>query len=152
MAMNNVHLAGQDPREALQHSLETEYYGYYFALNNLNDLVQLFEQFLKDGEQISYLDFHSHGSPGFFEFPNGIGLYRDELHRLRNRAFHKIFKPNAKIKFWSCRLAEGAKGELFLTIQAKALARGMRDEHLWSVPDPIWQQDRGQGKTSGKAD
>lgn len=44
------------------------------------------------------------------------------------------------------------KGELFLTIQAKALARGMRDEHLWSVPDPIWQQDRGQGRTSGKAD
>ena len=50
------------------------------------------------------------------------------------------------------RPATPEKGELFLAIQAKALAQSMRDERLWSTPDPVWQQDWGQGSTSGKAD
>ena len=50
------------------------------------------------------------------------------------------------------RPATREKGERFLAIQAAALAQGMRDERLWSAPDLIWQQDRGQGTTAGKAD
>jgi creatinine amidohydrolase len=44
------------------------------------------------------------------------------------------------------------KGERFLAVQAHALAQGMLDERLWSTPDLVWQQDRGKGTTSGKAD
>jgi len=50
------------------------------------------------------------------------------------------------------RPATREKGERFLAIQAAALAQGMRDERLWSAPDLIWQPDRGQGTTSGRAD
>jgi creatinine amidohydrolase len=50
------------------------------------------------------------------------------------------------------RPATPEKGELFLAIQARALAQSMRDERLWSTPDPVWQQNRGQGNTSGRAD
>ena len=50
------------------------------------------------------------------------------------------------------RPATREKGERFLAIQAAALAQGMRDERLWSAPDLIWQPDRGQGSTSGRAD
>jgi creatinine amidohydrolase len=50
------------------------------------------------------------------------------------------------------RPATPEKGERFLAIQARALAQSMRDERLWSTPDPVWQQNRGQGNTSGTAD
>ncbi|MBZ6076783.1 creatininase family protein [Microvirga puerhi] len=50
------------------------------------------------------------------------------------------------------RPATAQKGERFLNAQAKVLAESMLDPHLWSVPDPVWQEDRGQGTTSGRAD
>lgn len=50
------------------------------------------------------------------------------------------------------RPASREKGEQFLTIQATALAQSMRDERLWSAPDPVWNWDRGQGTTSGRAE
>jgi len=48
------------------------------------------------------------------------------------------------------RPASREKGERFLAIHAAVLAKGIRDERLWSAPDLIWQQDRGQGTTSGR--
>ena len=50
------------------------------------------------------------------------------------------------------RPATREKGERFLAIQATALAQSMRDERLWSAPDPVWQWNRGQGTTSGRAE
>jgi creatinine amidohydrolase len=50
------------------------------------------------------------------------------------------------------RPATREKGERFLEIQARALAEAIRDERLWSAPDPVWQEGRGQGPTSGKID
>ncbi len=40
------------------------------------------------------------------------------------------------------RTATAEKGERFLAIQARELARGIRDETLWTVPDPVWQPGR----------
>jgi creatinine amidohydrolase len=50
------------------------------------------------------------------------------------------------------RKATREKGERFLEIHARVLAEGMRDKRLWSTPDPVWRQGRGQETTSGKLD
>ena len=46
------------------------------------------------------------------------------------------------------RTASAAKGESFLTIQARELANAMRNGALWSRPDPVWRAGRGQESTS----
>ncbi|WP_210496067.1 creatininase family protein [Microvirga antarctica] len=50
------------------------------------------------------------------------------------------------------RTATREKGERFLAIQARELARAMRDPQLWLTPDPVWQPGRGQLTTAGKVD
>jgi|ERR1700722_11721372 len=40
------------------------------------------------------------------------------------------------------RRATAEKGEKFLTIQARELAAGIRDETLWTIPDPVWSPGR----------
>ncbi|MGZ5804743.1 MAG: creatininase family protein, partial [Xanthobacteraceae bacterium] len=50
------------------------------------------------------------------------------------------------------RSATREKGERFLAVQARELANAIRDSKLWSAPDPVWRQDRGQGTTAGKVD
>ena len=40
------------------------------------------------------------------------------------------------------RTATAEKGEKFLMIQARELADGIRDETLWTLPDPVWRPDR----------
>lgn len=50
------------------------------------------------------------------------------------------------------RAASAGKGERFLAIQARELAAAIRNERLWSTPDPVWQAGRGQETTSGKVE
>jgi creatinine amidohydrolase len=50
------------------------------------------------------------------------------------------------------RSASSDKGERFLAVQARELANAIRDSGLWSAPDPVWQQNRGQATTAGKVD
>lgn len=45
------------------------------------------------------------------------------------------------------RTATAEKGEKFLMIQARELADGIRDETLWTVPDPVWQPTPTQNAT-----
>lgn len=47
------------------------------------------------------------------------------------------------------RSANADKGAKFLAIHAEALAETIRDEALWSAPDPVWRPGRGQGTTAG---
>jgi len=47
------------------------------------------------------------------------------------------------------RSASASKGHRFLEIQAREIAKLIRDEQLWSRPDPVWRPGRGQGTTAG---
>lgn len=49
------------------------------------------------------------------------------------------------------RTASAAKGETFLKIHAEALLEAIRDKDLWSPPDAVWREKRGQGTTAGAA-
>ena len=46
------------------------------------------------------------------------------------------------------RSATAEKGRALLEIQARELAKLIRDERLWTPPDPVWDRDRGLGSTS----
>src|ERR1700757_4674873 len=48
------------------------------------------------------------------------------------------------------RTATAEKGRRFLAVHAEALAEAIRDRALWSRPDPVWWQGRGQETTAGK--
>jgi creatinine amidohydrolase len=50
------------------------------------------------------------------------------------------------------RTASAAKGRQFLEIQARAIAKVIRDEQLWSPPDPVWRPGRGLETTVGRPD
>jgi creatinine amidohydrolase len=47
------------------------------------------------------------------------------------------------------RPSTAAKGEQFLEAMAQALADAMRDPVLWTRPDDVWAENRGQGTTAG---
>jgi creatinine amidohydrolase len=47
------------------------------------------------------------------------------------------------------RSATADKGKRFLAVQAEALAEAIRNNVLWSRPDPVWRKGRGQETTAG---
>ena len=46
------------------------------------------------------------------------------------------------------RVASKEKGERFLEIQVRELAKAIRTESLWTLPDQAWRPDRGHGSTA----
>jgi len=50
------------------------------------------------------------------------------------------------------RSATAEKGERFLDLQANELVKLIRNDVLWTAPDPVWTPGRGLGTTAGKAD
>ncbi|MEI3855341.1 MULTISPECIES: creatininase family protein [Ensifer] len=50
------------------------------------------------------------------------------------------------------RSATAEKGERFLDLQAGELVKLIRNDVLWTAPDPVWAPGRGLGTTAGKAD
>ncbi len=48
------------------------------------------------------------------------------------------------------RVATAKKGEQFLAIMGQAVADALLDEKLWSPPDPVWRESRGQGPTANR--
>lgn len=50
------------------------------------------------------------------------------------------------------RPASAEKGEKFLAIQARELAAAIRNDALWTRPDPVWRPGRGQETTAGRAE
>ncbi|AXC50643.1 creatininase family protein [Paracoccus suum] len=50
------------------------------------------------------------------------------------------------------RSATAEKGERFLDLHADLLAQLIRNDVLWTTPDPVWAPGRGQGTTAGRAD
>lgn len=50
------------------------------------------------------------------------------------------------------RSATAEKGERFLDLQANELVKLIRNDVLWTAPDPVWAPGRGLGTTAGKAD
>lgn len=50
------------------------------------------------------------------------------------------------------RSATAEKGERFLDLQAQELAKLIRNDVLWTKPDPVWTPGRGLGTTAGRAD
>lgn len=50
------------------------------------------------------------------------------------------------------RAASADKGEQFLDIHARELAAAIRNNALWSPPDPVWRAGRGQQTTIGRVE
>ncbi len=50
------------------------------------------------------------------------------------------------------RSATAEKGERFLDLQARELAKLIRSDVLWTAPDPVWAPKRGLGTTAGRAE
>lgn len=48
------------------------------------------------------------------------------------------------------RSATAEKGERFLNLQARELVKLIRNDVLWTAPDPVWVSGRGLGTTEGK--
>lgn len=68
--------------------------------------------------------FETHGTPGRIYF-GGEGISAQTWRQVKNYGFTEIVKPNAKIYFNGCNVAEGAEGWKFLTAVAEAfLKRG----------------------------
>lgn len=76
---------------------------------------------------------------------------------------HPIDVPHGAVRFYSFaerapisgtwgdpRAGTAEKGERFLTLQAKELAKLMRHDALWTTPDPVWAPDRGLQTTAGR--
>ena len=49
------------------------------------------------------------------------------------------------------RSATAEKGERFLDLQAGELVKLIRNDVLWTAPDPVWAPGRGLGTTAGRA-
>ncbi|MGF6254466.1 creatininase family protein [Ensifer sp. LBL] len=50
------------------------------------------------------------------------------------------------------RSATAEKGERFLDLQANELVKLIRNDVLWTKPDPVWTAGRGLGTTAGRAE
>lgn len=50
------------------------------------------------------------------------------------------------------RSATAEKGERFLDLQASELAKLIRNDVLWTAPDPVWAPGRGLGTTAGRSE
>jgi creatinine amidohydrolase len=87
----------------------------------------------------------------------------DKLDEAVEQAPQSVHAPSGFSRFYSFserapvtgtwgdpRSATREKGERFLAVQARELSNAIRDSKLWSPPDPVWQQDRGQGTTAGR--
>lgn len=76
---------------------------------------------------------------------------------------HPVDVPDGAVRFYSFserapvsgtwgdpRAGTAEKGEKFLTLQARELAKQMRNDVLWTMPDPVWSNGRGLQTTAGR--
>src|SRR5262249_39628161 len=90
------------------------------SVSDVDEFASELQKFLRERAQIAYLDFHTHGAPG------GVFLGRetpdiDNLDKLRDKGFERLFTAGALINFLGCDVAQydpskdiGNDGELFL--------------------------------------
>jgi creatinine amidohydrolase len=89
---------------------------------------------------------------------------KDKLDEAMQQAPAPVHAPSGFSRFYSFserapvtgtwgdpRSATAEKGKRFLAVQAEALAEAIRNKTLWSHPDPVWRQGRGQETTAGAA-
>jgi hypothetical protein len=115
MPSSSIHISDDTSREeAVNHgrnywSADDDAY----QVQGIDQLYALLTSFLHGGDTFEFMDFHAHGSPGVVGFSGGnLGI--TTLDRFRNKGFHKLFRPDAEIRFYSCELAKGSSGERFL--------------------------------------
>ncbi|MEC7525412.1 MAG: hypothetical protein VYE22_36350 [Myxococcota bacterium] len=100
--------------------------------SNREQLLEILGRHLRDGAQLRYLDFHTHGGPGRLD----IGAYPfsdwEELAQ-----FSGLMAGGARIEFHGCAVADTPRGELFLArcawfmLRARGgLARGWTEVSL----------------------
>lgn len=95
----------------------------------------------------------------------GDSVKIDKLDEAMQQAPERISAPVGFSRFYSFserapvtgtwgdpRRATKDKGERFLAIQARELAAAIRNKALWSRPDPVWRNGRGQQTTAGRAE
>lgn len=114
-----------------------------------NELINLFQGWIRSGEKIQSLDFHTHGNSGLIALGNDV-LTISTLVRFTGRNFDNLWLPNAKITFLGCNVADGPGGEGFLAAVGQVFlkrsggtvkgntASGLGDPFGWLSPSRVY--------------
>src|SRR5688572_4379725 len=82
-------------------------------VNSIDELLDLFKEWLHWEESFNIIDFHTHGGPGVISIGSD-DLTTANLFRLYTLNVDRIFRSNAQIIFNGCNVGEGFRGEYFL--------------------------------------
>ncbi|NNG05284.1 MAG: DUF4347 domain-containing protein [Inquilinus sp.] len=116
-----------------------------------DDLIELFQEWVRIGERVESLDFHTHGAPGSIKLGDDrLSWGTPDFQRLEDTGVRKVFTPGCPIVFRGCDVAEGPRGEAFVAEIGRtwlsahggtvtgSTGKGLMDPFGWLSPERVW--------------
>lgn len=148
--MNRVHIWSDIPKDwrsssgtdANEHAAENG--DMVINVNSLDELLALFNEWVKMEISFDVMDFHTHGGPGVINI-GSCRLTSANLYRLYTSNVDRIFNNNAQVVFNGCNVAQDYWGEFFLLRFGKMMLKGGGGKVLGNtgtgIADPLFTGD-----------